>query len=210
MTHHDAENIADGTSATETFVRHKLKPAVKRQYQIIALRVIAESGGEAPVARIKNAIQARHPDNKWDSRYPIKVLADNDIIHRDGDTVAFNEKLDATQIASLLAALDERSVRTAGLRVEDTSWRPGATEWTALRALVIKRDGEVCSVANCLVDTDLELDHRWRGSLLAAQGWSPTAINDPINLQLLCDTHHKQKTAAETSLIELATKDVSK
>jgi hypothetical protein len=47
----------------------------------------------------------------------------------------------------------------------------------------------------------LQLDHIWRGSLLAAIGWSPSAINDPINLELLCSLHHADKTAHETQLL---------
>jgi hypothetical protein len=45
------------------------------------------------------------------------------------------------------------------------------------------------------------LDHVWRGSLLAAIGWSPSAINDPTNLQLLCSVHHGDKTAHEAQLL---------
>jgi hypothetical protein len=37
--------------------------------------------------------------------------------------------------------------------------------------------------------------------LLAAIGWSPSAINDPINLQLLCPAHHADKTAHEVQLL---------
>ena len=51
---------------------------------------------------------------------------------------------------------------------------------------------------------DLELDHVWRGSLLAATGWSPSAINDPINLQLLCPVHHADKTRHEALLLGVA------
>ena len=76
------------------------------------------------IARIRQAIQARHPDIKWDRRYPMKVLADNGIVEVEGTTVSFVEQLDPDQIASLLSALDERAVRTRGLRVEDASWRP--------------------------------------------------------------------------------------
>jgi hypothetical protein len=47
----------------------------------------------------------------------------------------------------------------------------------------------------------LHLDHVWRGSLLAAIGWSPSAINDPINLQLLCSMHLADKTAHESQLL---------
>jgi hypothetical protein len=51
------------------------------------------------------------------------------------------------------------------------------------------------------VVSELKLDHVWRGSLLAAIGWSPSAINDPINLQLLCPVHHADKTAHEARLL---------
>jgi hypothetical protein len=37
--------------------------------------------------------------------------------------------------------------------------------------------------------------------LLAAIGWPPSAINDPINLQLLCAEHHAAKTADEAKLL---------
>lgn len=70
-----------------------------------------------------------------------------------------------------------------------------------LRQRVIERDGEHCAVPGCFVDEDLQLDHIWRGSLLAAVGWSPSAINDPINLQLLCALHHADKTAHESQLL---------
>ena len=48
---------------------------------------------------------------------------------------------------------------------------------------------------------ELHLDHVRRGSLLAAIGWSPSAINDPINLQLLCSMHHADKTTHEAQLL---------
>ena len=151
------------SSATEDYVRNLMRPALRRQFQPIALRIIAESGGSADISQIRQAIAARHPDIKWDRRYPIKVLEDNGIIEVDGTTVSFAEELDAGQIASLLSALDERAVRTSGLRVEDTSWRPGQAEWQALRLLVVQRDGEVCAVLGCGASENLELDHRWRG-----------------------------------------------
>lgn len=56
----------------------------------------------------------------------------------------------------------------------------------------------------CERSADLYLDHRWRGSLLAAIGWSPSAINDPINLQLLCPAHHADKTKHESALLAAA------
>jgi hypothetical protein len=165
------------------------------------LRIIAEAGGSVEIARIRDAIIARHPDIEWDRRYPIKVLADNGIVEVNGTTVSFVERLDRYQIASLLSALDERAVRTAGLRVEDTSWRADQAEWRRLRDLVIERYGERCAVPGCDHRDDLQLDHIWRGSLLSAIGWSPSAINDPINLQLLCPVHHADKTLHEVQLL---------
>jgi hypothetical protein len=144
---------------------------------------------------------ARQPHGTWDIRYPLKVLAANGVVEIMGETVRFVERLDPDQIASLLSAIDERAVRTRGLRVEDTSWRPDAVEWAALRRRVVERDGERCSVANCDRTDGLQLDHRYRGSLLSAIGWSPQAINDPINLHLLCSTHHAAKTEDERRLI---------
>lgn len=188
-------------SQTESFVRYRMSPAVRRQYQPIALRVLAEHDGRAPIADVRRAIQARHPDQKWDRRYPLEVLRDNGIIDYDRSDAWLTEVLDADQTASLLRALDERAVRTTGLRVEDTSWRPDAPEWAALRELVAQRDGEVCAVEGCTTTTGLDLDHIWRGSLLAAVGWSPAAINNPVNLQLLCTVHHAQKTAEEARLL---------
>lgn len=194
-------SVAMMASATEDYVRNLMRPALRRQFQPIALRVIAEGGGSADTARIRQAIQARHPGMKWDRRYPIKVLADNGIVAVSGTTVSLVEQLDPQQIASLLSALDERAVRTSGLRVEDASWRPDSAEWHALRLKVIERDGERCAVPGCDRGDDLHLDHRWRGSLLAAIGWSPSAINDPVNLQLLCPVHHADKTAHEGQLL---------
>ena len=191
-------------SVTEHYVRFEMRAALRRLHQVIALRLIAENGGRVSVSSIRNAIQARHPGNQWDRRYPIGVLRDRGIIKEDGEYVEFVEALSYEQRASVLAALDERGVRVTGLRVEDNSWRPDAAEWTRLRELVLKRDGEQCNVLNCHETSDLQLDHRWRGSLLAAQGWSPQAINDPINLQLLCKAHHEDKTASETALLNLA------
>jgi len=178
-----------------------MRPSLRRQFQPIALRIIAESGGSAEIAQIRQAIRARHPGIKWDRRYPLKVLADNGVVKVTGDTVSFVEDLDQDQIASLLLALDERAVRTVGLRVEDASWRPNSAEWNALRQRVIDRDGERCAVPGCDRSDALQLDHVWRGSLLAAVGWSPSAINDPINLQLLCPVHHADKTAHEARLL---------
>jgi hypothetical protein len=178
-----------------------MRPALRRQFQPVALRIIAEGGGSAEIAQIRQAIEARHPNIKWDRRYPLGVLADNGIVTVSGTTVNFVEQLESDQIASLLSALDERAVRTQGLRVEDASWRPDAAEWHALRVKVIERDGEHCAVPGCDSDGELQLDHVWRGSLLAAIGWSPAAINDPINLQLLCPTHHADKTAHEAQLL---------
>ena len=45
---------------------------------------------------------ARHPDIRWDRRYPMKVLADNGIVEISGTTASFVEALDVDQIASLL------------------------------------------------------------------------------------------------------------
>jgi hypothetical protein len=178
-----------------------MRPALRRQFQPIALRIIAESGGSAQIAQIRQAIGARHPDIRWDRRYPLRVLVDNGIVKITGTTVSFVEKLDSDQIVSLLSALDERAVRTVGLRVEDASWRPDSAEWHALRLKVIERDGERCAVPGCERTDEFQLDHVWRGSLLAAIGWAPSAINDPINLQLLCPVHHADKTAHEAQLL---------
>lgn len=101
------------TSATEDFVRNDMRPALRRQYQPIALRLIAEAGGTVDISRIRQAIAARHPQTTWDPRYPIGILVSNGIIVQNGTTVSFTEKLNTNQIASLLAALDERAVRTA-------------------------------------------------------------------------------------------------
>jgi hypothetical protein len=188
-------------SLTEDYVRNLMRPALRRQFQPIALRIIAENGGRAEVAQIRQAIQARHPGIRWDRRYPLKVLEDNGIVTVTGTTVSFVEDLDTEQTATLLSALDERAVRTVGLRVEDASWRPDSAEWHALRQRVVERDGERCAVPGCECGDDLQLDHVWRGSLLAAIGWSPSAINDPINLQLLCPVHHADKTAHEARLL---------
>ena len=189
------------TSKTEDFVRNSMSPANRRHFQPIALRIIAEAGGVVEISRIRQAILARHPEAEWDRRYPLKVLKDRGVIDFDKRTARLVEDLDSAQLASLLAAIDERAVRTAGLRVEDTSWRPGQAEWANLRQLVIERDGEVCAVLGCAAVDDLQLDHIWRGSLLAAVGWSPAAINDPTNLQLLCPDHHTRKTVDETRLL---------
>jgi hypothetical protein len=193
--------VAAMASRTEDYVRNAMRPALRRQFQPIALRVIAEAGGSTELSRIRRAILARHPDIKWDRRYPIKVLQDNGIIDVTGTTVTFVEQLDPLQIASLLTALDERAVRTRGLRVEDASWRPDQAEWRRLRRSVVMRDGDRCAVPGCGRVDELHLGHVWRGSLLAAVGWSPSAINDPINLQLLCPVHHADKTAHEAQLL---------
>jgi hypothetical protein len=102
-------------------VRNGMRPALRRNFQTIALRLIAEGGGSVEIDRIRQAIQARHPDTSWDRRYPIGVLESNGIIEIVDDEVSLVEQLDSTQIASLLAALDERAVRTTGLRIEDPS-----------------------------------------------------------------------------------------
>jgi hypothetical protein len=60
---------------------------------------------------------------------------------------------------------------------------------------------ERCAVPGCDRKDELQLDHVWRGSLLVAIGWSAGAINDPINLQLLCPMHHADKTAHEARLL---------
>jgi hypothetical protein len=128
-------------------------------------------------------------------------LVDNGIVEVNGTTVSPVEPLDAHQMASLRSALDERAVRARGLRVEDASWRPDSAEGHARRLKVIARDGDCCAVPGCDRGDELHLDHIWRGLLLAAIGWSPSAINDPINLQLLCPVHHADKTAHEGQLL---------
>ena len=70
-----------------------------------------------------------------------------------------------------------------------------------LRRKVVERDGERCAVPGRDRLDDLHLDHVWRGSLLEAIRWSPSAINDPINLLLLCPVHHADKTAHEAQLL---------
>ena len=130
--------------------------------------------------------------------------------HQDDSTLFRTPDTGTDRLAarcSLLAALDERSVRIVGLRVEDAAWRPDQSEWRLLRDEVVKRDGNRCAVPGCDDQDDLHLDHIWRGSLLAAAGWSPSAINDPINLQLLCPSHHASKTTQEAQLLK-ATNDL--
>jgi len=95
------------------------------------------------------------------SPLPAQSLADNGIVKGTGTTVSFVENLDSDQIASLLSALEERAVRTRGLRVEDASWRPDSAEWQALRLKVIERDGERCAVPGCDRSDELHLDHVW-------------------------------------------------
>jgi hypothetical protein len=90
-------------SRTEDYVRNLMRPVLRRQFQPIALRIIAEGGGSAEISQIHQAIQARHSDIKWDARYPIKVLADNGILKVEGTTVSLVEQLDPDQIASLLS-----------------------------------------------------------------------------------------------------------
>jgi hypothetical protein len=132
---------------------------------------------------------------------PAGLVPSDGIVAITGTTVSLVENLDLDQTASLLSALDERAVRTRGLRVEDASWRPDSAEWQELRLKVIERDGKKCAVPDCDRSDGLNLDHIWRGSLLSAIGWSPSAINDPINLQLLRAVHHADKTAHETQLL---------
>jgi DNA-binding GntR family transcriptional regulator len=90
-------------SSTEDYVRNLMRPALRRQCQPNALRIIAEGGGSAEVAQIRRAIRARHPGINWDRRYPLK-LEDNGIVEVTSTTVTFVERLDRDQIASLLAA----------------------------------------------------------------------------------------------------------
>lgn len=91
-------------SATEDYVRNLMRPALRRQFQPIALRILAENGGTAQIAQIRQAIEARHPGIRWDRRYPLKVLEDNSVVNVTNATVSFVEKLDSDQIASLLSA----------------------------------------------------------------------------------------------------------
>jgi hypothetical protein len=107
--------VAIMASRTEDYVRNTMRPALRRQFQPIALRIIAEGGGSAEIDLVRRAIEARHPCIRWDRRYPIMVLVDNRIIEISGTRVRFVESLDRDQIASLLSALDERAVRTSGL-----------------------------------------------------------------------------------------------
>ena len=123
-------NASRSKSTTEDFVRYDMRPAAGRQYQIVALRTIAEHGGRASVEEIRLAIKARHPDNKWDRRYPIGVLADHGIVREVAGTVVLVEELTNSQIASLLAALDERSVTAAGLQVEKSAQGPEGADKT--------------------------------------------------------------------------------
>ena len=88
-------------SSTEEFVRFKMKPEGRRQYQVIVLRTICEHGGEVPISHVRGAIQARHPDNKWDKRYPLKILGDHGIVEHDDENVWLCEQLDPAGIASV-------------------------------------------------------------------------------------------------------------
>lgn len=75
------------TSRTEDYIRNSMQPALRRQFQPIALRIIDERGGTAEIAQIRQEIQARHPGTKWDRRYPIKVLENNVIMEITATTV---------------------------------------------------------------------------------------------------------------------------
>ena len=84
-----SDSVATMVSSTEDYVRNLMRPALRRQFQPIALRIIAESGGSAEMAHIRRAIGARHPGINWDRRYPLKVLEDNGIVKVTGTTVSF-------------------------------------------------------------------------------------------------------------------------
>jgi hypothetical protein len=56
--------VAAMASRTEDYVRNVMRPALRRQFQPIGLRVIAEAAGSVEIARIRQAILARHPDIK--------------------------------------------------------------------------------------------------------------------------------------------------
>ena len=81
-----------------------MRPALRRNFKSIALRVIAEGGGSVEIDRIRQAIQARHPETSWDRRYPLAVLENNGIVETTKTTARFSEHLTLEQIASLLAA----------------------------------------------------------------------------------------------------------
>ncbi len=106
-------------SSTEDYVRNLSRPALRRQFQPIALRIIAKTrwlGADCSDPPGDCGAPSWH---QVGSPYPLKVLADNGIVKITGTTMSFVEILDSDQIASLLSALDERAVRTRGLRVED-------------------------------------------------------------------------------------------
>ena len=130
---HSAEVGEDATepepaSNTEQYLRLTMQPALRRQFQPIALRLIAEGGGSAPVSAIRQAISARHPDLRWDRRYPLGVLADNGIVEVVGDPARFTEEIDRPGTPQSLEHAPSRSAERIGVRRpvkprRETLWR---------------------------------------------------------------------------------------
>lgn len=195
------EDAIEEQSRTEYFVRHRMLAQGRKQYQPIALRVLAESAGHrAAIADIERPIRARHPGEAPDVRkFPLSVLAGHDLVRYDDTHAWLDEELDKAQTAALLRALDERAVRILGMRLQGEPWRlpSGSSHLAAIRDFLVEYYGEVCAVPGCGATEGLEMDHIMRGADLTTlrDPWPAGEVNDPSNFQLLCPVHHRAKSA---------------
>lgn len=73
------------------------------------------------------------------------------------------------------------------------------SSWDKVRKVVIERDMGMCQVckAEGRVTAGREVDHIVSKAKAGQMGWRDDQIDDPKNLQTICTTCHKIKTAAE-------------
>lgn len=72
-------------------------------------------------------------------------------------------------------------------------------EWTRVRKVVLERDAGLCQVCKRAgrYTPGNTVDHIISKAKAAAMKWSQARIDDPMNLQTICEPCHAVKTEAE-------------
>ena len=83
---------------------------------------------------------------------------------------------------------------------ESRQSRGYGTEWTKVREVVIKRDQGLCQpcMEQGRVTAFRAVDHKVSKAKAERMGWTQEQIDDPKNLQCICNPCHDEKSARET------------
>lgn len=93
-----------------------------------------------------------------------------------------------------------QATKSGWTRTASSSDRGYGAAWAKLRKQILERDRGLCVPCSRLgrVTLGSTVDHIVNKARAVAEGWTPEQIDDPSNLQTICDSCHKAKTASES------------